>query len=549
MKEYTLIRWLLGFVRHVKGKVALAVFLGIMSNLSVVAIPVIGLEAVLNGFNGQAIQPMKVLLLMVGCGIIRGVARYGEQYLNHDIAFSLLAVIRQRIFATIRSLGPAKLIRKKSGDLVAAITTDVEALEVFFAHTISPVMIALGTTVLTVGYLWRYSWLLALILLFGQLIVGILIPVLGYRQSRNLGDDYQKAFVVLNQQVMEDAASLQDITQYAIEKEQLQKLEDAGKQLNKQYKGRLAQESLLRILSEIILLTTAVVIFIVGVSLSLSAETVLLGTVLSLSSFGSVLALSGLGSALLTTLASGHRLFALTTEQPEVSFSTSQETLSDFENSTLDSVSFSYDIEQAAILTDLSLEIEKGQVIGIGGQSGNGKSTLMKLLMRYWDPQTGQVLFDQTNLTQLQEASIHQIEGVMEQATFIFNDSVANNIGLGKKEASQNEIEAAAKQAALHDWILSLPDQYETKIGGSNRSISDGERQRIGLARLFLHDAPFLLLDEPTSNLDYLNEQAILQTLTNGLRNRTVLLISHRDTTLKIAHQRYELAQGKLFKQ
>ncbi|MEI5990925.1 hypothetical protein A5881_002430 [Enterococcus termitis] len=548
MKEYKLIRWLLAFVSHVKGKVLLAVALGIISNLSVVAIPIIGVREVLEIVKGQAGEPLQALFLMVICGIVRGVTRYGEQYLNHDIAFRLLADIRQEIFATIRSLGPAKLLGKKSGDLVAAITTDVEALEVFFAHTISPVLIAIGTTVITVGYLWQDNSVLALILLLGQLLVGIVIPIVGYRNSQALGDEYQTAFVALNQNVMENAASLQDITQYSIEAKQLKKLDEAGNRLNVQYKRRLAQESTLRILSEIVLLATAVCILVVGMQLDLSASTVLTGTVLSLSSFGSVLALSGLGSALLTTLASGRRLFGLTMEQPDVDFSTSQKELSNFEKTHVDNVSFSYSAEKEAVLSELSLSIEKGAVIGIGGQSGNGKSTLVKLLMRYWDPQSGQIRFNQTNIKTIQENSLHQIEGVIEQATFIFDDTVANNIGLGKKQATQAEIEISAKQASLHEWIMSLPEQYETKIGGNNRSISDGERQRVGLARLFLHDAPFLLLDEPTSNLDYLNEQAILQTLTKEIEEKTVLVISHRDTTLEITDQRYELSDGKLCK-
>ncbi|OJG98387.1 hypothetical protein RV18_GL003288 [Enterococcus termitis] len=541
-----MIRWLLSFVGHVKGKVLLAVGLGIISNLSVVAIPLIGLREVLKMLEGDQMNPGQALLLMVVCGVVRGISRYGEQYLNHDIAFRLLATIREQIFATIRRLGPAKLTGKRSGDLVTAITTDVEALEVFFAHTISPVLIACGTTLITVGFLGSYSVFLAIILLFGQLLVGVVIPVFGYRKSRILGDSYQEAFVHLNQNVMEDVLSLQDIGQYSLEDGRIQKLEVAGSQLNKQYKGRLAQESSLKSWSEAILLTTAVCIFSAGIYLNLPTAAVLIGTILSLSSFGPVLALSGLGSALLTTLASGRRLYTLTQETPAVEFSVQGKQADDFKDAALKNVSFSYGAEQKKVLTDLTLEIDKGVIIGIGGESGNGKSTLLKLLMRYWDPQTGQILLNQSELKEFQEASLHQIEGVMEQSTFIFEDTIINNIGIGKQDASLQEIEIAAKKAALHEWIVSLSEKYETKIGGNHRSVSDGERQRIGLARLFLHDAPLLLLDEPTSNLDYLNEQAVLASLVKGINGKTVLLISHRDTTLEIADQRYELFNGSL---
>ena len=555
MSEIKVIRWLLSFIQPMKGKVFLAVFLGIISNLAVVAIPMIGAYEVLVSINHQKSHPFQALLWMIGCGIIRGVGRYGEQYLNHDIAFRLLAGIRQQIFATLRRLGPGKLVEKKSGDLVTTITTDVEALEVFFAHTISPVLIALGTTLVTVGFLWQYSILLALIVFSGQLLVGIVIPIVGYRQSQMLGDCYQRDFVALNQTVMEDSASLQDIAQYNLRNQQLKKLTEAGQALNNQYKKRLIQESRVKIGGEIVLLTTAVCILIVGVQKQLSLTSVLFGTIISLSSFSPVLALNGLGSALLTTLASARRLYILTQEQPEVDFSLSHNKLKQFDHGSIEKLSFTYHAEMPAVLENLSLEINKGCIVGIGGESGNGKSTLVKLLMRYWDPQKGKIVVNQTNLKEIQEESLHCLEGVMEQTTFIFEDTVANNIGLGKKNATLEEIELAASKAALHEWVLKLPDGYQTLIGNNSRTVSDGERQRIGLARLFLQEAPLLLLDEPTSNLDYLNEQSILGSLTSGIKNQTVVLISHRETTLKIANQQYELVdrhlhkveQGKLF--
>lgn len=541
MSETKLIQWLLAFIRPVKGKVCLAVFLGIVSNLAVIAIPLIGTYEVIAVMSNQNTRPMQALLWMVGCGIIRGVGRYGEQYLNHDIAFRLLALIREQIFATLRRLGPAKLIGKKSGDMVTAITTDVEALEVFFAHTISPVLIAFGTTIVTVGFLWQYDLLLALILFIGQLLVGVLIPVVGYRQNKALGDDYQRTFVQLNQTVMEDITSLQDIAQYDLEEEQMKKLTEAGQALNGQYKKRLAQESSLKICGEAVLLATAVCILIVGIQTGASLRSVLLGTVISLSSFGPVLALNGLGSALLTTLASSRRLYLLTQEQPVVDFLISHEKTETFDSCEVEALSFTYPNETSAVLSNLSLEIKKGNIIGIGGESGNGKSTLLKLLMRYWDPQKGKIILNRVNLKELQEESLHRVEGVMEQTTFIFEDTIENNIGLGKQQATLEEITTAAEKASLHEWILSLPEGYQTKIGGSSRNVSDGERQRIGMARLFLQDAPFLLLDEPTSNLDYLNEQSILHALSSGIKDKTVLLISHRETTLNIASEQYEL--------
>lgn len=545
MKQSNTILWLLSFVKPLRGKMTLAISLGIISNLSVIAIPIIGAKELWLLFSGGEAKPLSALLLMVGCGVLRGIARYSEQYLNHDIAFRLLAYIREQIFSVLRELGPARLTGKRSGELITAITSDVEALEVFFAHTVSPAFIALGTTLITVSYLLNLNVMLGLILLIGQLLVGVAIPVIGYQRNRQVGDDYQQALSQLNQQVMENVESLQDIAQYNLAERRLQQLEKTGQQLNKEYKGRLKQSSMLQIMSEIVLIGTAVCLLILGQQLNLSGEVVLISTVLSLSSFGSVLALSGLGNALLTTLASGRRLQALMQEQPIVTFDKSTEKVTDFSEASLEDVSFSHEQGQP-IVKELSLKVKQGSILGIGGESGSGKSTLLKLLMRYWDPQSGVIKINGVDLKAINESSLHQLEGVMEQTTFIFEDTIANNISLKKADISRQEIEKAAKQAALHEWILSLPEGYETVIGGQARSVSDGERQRFGLARLFVHDAPLLLLDEPTSNLDYLNEQEILQALSTESKDKTVVLISHRATTLAIAEQQLFLEDGTL---
>ncbi|EAC4530041.1 ABC transporter ATP-binding protein [Listeria monocytogenes] len=543
MSEWTVIRWLLKFVKPLRGKMILAILLGIISNLSVILISLIGAYGILAVILVQPLNPYKWLFVMVSCGVLRGVARYLEQYLNHDIAFRLLAIIRERIFSTLRKLGPARLSGKKSGDLITAITSDVEALEVFFAHTISPVFIALGTTIVTVGFLGMYDTGLALILLLGQILVGVVLPIISYKRNKKIGIAYQTEFVGLNQAVMENIASLQDIFQFKLGEARLANLTNRGEKLNKQYQKRLRQGSELQILGEWVLIGTATLILVLGSFWQLPLETILIGTVLSLSSFGSVLALNALGTALLTTFASGKRLYALTEEKPVVTFNGPLE-LTDFESAELNKVCFSHDGKQA-ILSELSLDLPKGKRLGIGGESGSGKSTLVKLLMRYWDPD-GEVNLNNQPLPKITESSLHQIEGVMEQSTFLFEDTIGNNIRLGKKAATLDEVKEAARKAAIDKWIETLPEGYDTKIGGQARNLSDGERQRIGLARLFLHDAPLLLLDEPTSNLDYINEQAILNTLRSEIQDKTVLVISHRKTTLDLAEEQWLLENGVL---
>lgn len=543
MSEWTLVGWLLKFVKPLRWKMILAILLGIISNLSVILISLVGVYGIIAVISNETLNPYKWLLVMVGCGVIRGLARYAEQYLNHDIAFRLLAIIRARIFATLRKLGPARLSGKKSGDLITAITTDVEALEVFFAHTISPVFIALGTTIVTVGFLGTYHIWLALILLLGQVFVGVILPMVSYKRNKKIGTAYQKELVILNQMVMENIASLQDIFQFNLGKERLAKLTNQGEKLNQQYQKRIHQGSDLQILSEWVLIGTATIILVLGSFWHLSVETVFIGTVLSLSSFGSVLALNALGTALLTTFASGKRLYALTEEIPVVSFDGSLE-LTDFESAKMDKVRFSHEGKQP-ILNGLSFTLSKGKWLGIGGESGRGKSTLVKLLMRYWDPD-GQVKLNERALPEMTEASLLRLEGVMEQTTFLFEDTISNNIRLGKKDASLEEVKEASRKAAIDKWIETLPEGYVTVIGGQSRDLSDGERQRIGLARLFLHNAPLLLLDEPTSNLDYINEQAILNTLRSEVQGKTVLVISHRATTLELAEEQLFLENGVL---
>lgn len=547
MKDRSLIRWLLGFARPFIGKMSLAIFLGILSNLSVVAIPMIAVWTVFRLLNQQAVNLSVILGVLIACGVLRGVARYAEQYLNHDIAFRLLALIREDIFSTLRKMGPAYLSGKNSGDLITAISTDVEALEVFFAHTISPVFIALGTTVITFSFMAFFDWRMALILLLGQLLIGVIIPLISYNRNRSIGDDYQTAFVAVNQTIMENMNSLKDIAQYQLAQQRTAQLLSDSQRLNQQNKKRILHASSLQAFSEGVVVFTTLGILLFGFYSIANPLTLTLAAVLSLSSFGPVLALGNLGNALLTTFSSGRRLYQLVHVTPSVQFDSEGQEPAEFQQTTLAQVTFSYPETKQKVLHQLSLNVNKGDRIGISGESGSGKSTLVKLVMRYWDPDNGEITLNQLPLENVTEPALHQLQGVMEQTTFLFEDTIANNISM-KRAVSQSAIEQAAQDAAIHEWILSLPQGYETRLSQLSRNISDGERQRIGLARLFLYDAPLLLLDEPTSNLDYVNEQAILATLDKKLADKTLLIVSHRETTLEIADQTYRVEKGHLLK-
>ena len=546
MKDSLLIRWLLAFTKPFLGKMSLAILLGIISNLAVVAIPVISTLTLLQMVAGAIINLPVILALLIACGIVRGVARYLEQYQNHDIAFSLLAHIRERIFAALRTIGPARLTGKNSGELITSISTDVEALEVFFAHTISPVFIALGTTFVTFVFLAYFDLRLALILLAGQLLIGGIIPFISYRRNLQIGDDYKKAFVQVNQTIMENANSLKDIAQFHLEENRLKKLDSDSRRLNQENRRRIFQGNSLQLFSELVVIGTTLCVFYLGSSRGLPFETIVLSVVLSLSSFGPVLALGNLGNALLTTFSSGRRLYQLVHEEPFVEFEKSPEAVESLEALQATNVSFHYPKTDKVILKEVSLELKKGERLGISGESGSGKSTLLKLLMRYWDPDSGKLTINGLPLASLKEESLHHLEGVMEQSTFLFEDTIANNISLKRPEVTQAEIAEAAKAAAIHEWILSLPDGYDTQLSKLSRTLSDGERQRIGLARLLVYDAPLVLLDEPTSNLDYVNEQAILATFKEKLNDKTMIVVSHRESTLKIAEKHLHMENGRL---
>ncbi|MFC6346367.1 amino acid ABC transporter ATP-binding/permease protein [Vagococcus carniphilus] len=535
VKNTQVIGWLLSFVKPLKLKVTGAILLGMISNLSVVMITFLGTREMLRLIDGNTSTVYRTFWLLILCGVIRGVARYMEQYLNHDIAFSLLADVRSTIFKVLRKLGPARLSGKNSGDMITAITTDVEALEVFFAHTVSPVFIALGTSLILISYFAHISIFIGLILLLGHLFIGIFVPVISYKQHEKTASDYQETFVNLNQAVMENVESIRDVNQFSLENERLADLANVGKNLNQEYQRKLGQSSSIQILSELGVLGTTLVMILVGNFLSLPASEIVLASVLTLSSFGGVLALSGLGNALLSTFASGKRLFSLVNEEQVVTFVETTTPKIELENLSVQDLSFAY--EETPIFDSFNLSLPKGKTLGIGGESGKGKSTLLKLMMRYWDPEKGQIKLNDVDLKEFSETELHEIESVMEQRTFIFADTIAQNMTLGKPGVPMTEIKEAAKQAQLSDWIESLPEQYETKIGGTFRSISDGERQRIGLARVFLHDGDLLLFDEPTSSLDYINEQNILKTIEKASEGKTTIIVSHRASTLKIADE------------
>lgn len=489
----------------------------------------------------------KLALTLIVLAVLRGLLHYGEQYCNHFIAFKLLAIIRHKVFAALRKLCPAKLEGRDKGNLIAIITSDIELLEVFYAHTISPIAIAIVTSLVMVLFIGRQDPVAGGIALLGYLTVGVLIPLWNGRKGAQEGMEFRNSFGELNSFILDSLRGLDETIQYDKGQERMEQMEERSKRLGQMQKKlnrhEAAQGSSTNML--ILLFSFGMLFFMLNRFQNgiVSYDKMLIATIAMVGSFGPVVALANLSNNLNQTLASGERVLSLLEEEPQIMEVTGQENVK-FEGASAEHINFAYEKEQ--ILTDYSLTLEKGKIVGIHGASGSGKSTLLKLLMRFWDVDHGTVKISGQNIRNLNTVNLRDMESYVTQETYLFHDSIANNIAIGKPGATREEIMEAAKKASVHDFIMTLPQGYDTKVGELGDTLSGGEKQRIGIARAFLHDAPFLLLDEPTSNLDSLNEGIILKSLKESSDGKTVVLVSHRKSTMNLADTVYEMAQGRI---
>ena len=479
--------------------------------------------------------------------ILRGVLHYVEQTCNHYIAFTLLANIRSRVFGALRKLAPAKLAGADKGDLISRLTADIELLEVFYAHTISPVCIAVITSVCMIFFLGSLHPVFGLVALAAYLVVGLLMPLLINRTMGAVGIEGRQMAGALSGYVLDSLRGLREVLQFnsgEVRVGELNRLSDrlVAAQKRQSDKGATGAAA-----SNAVVIAFSVAQLIIGVLLfqrgMVSGEAVVVATVALFSSFGPTAALAALGSTLQGTLASGSRVLEILDEEPVVVERVDGVDVS-FDGAEACNIDFSYDDER--ILEDVSVEVRSGEILGIAGKSGSGKSTLCRLFMRFWDPDSGEVRISGEDLRGVNMASLRDNEALVEQDTFLFHDTIRDNLLIAKPDADQSQIEAACKAASIHDFILTLPKGYDTMVGELGDTLSGGERQRLGLARAFLHDSPFLLLDEPTSNLDSLNEAAILRSLANEHGKRTVILVSHRASTMGIVDRLISMNSGRV---
>ena len=539
---------LIGLVKPLAGYMVLAIIMGLIGNLCATFITVFGGYGVASILGFEA--PLKLNLLFAAVilfALIRGVLRYAEQACNHFIAFKLLALIRDKVFRALRKLCPAKLEGKDKGNLISVITSDIELLEVFYAHTISPIAIAMLFCGIMVAFIGKFHTDLGGIAAIAYIVVGVVIPILTSKLSGDDGIRFRTKSGNLSGFVLDSLRGLLETLQYGQGEKRLAEMNaqtealsrDEEKMKNTAGRNQAFTNTMILVFDFMMLFTSAMFyqkgeIEFIGV---------LIPTIALMSSFGPCVALANLGSTLQNTFAAGNRVLDILDEVPAIEEINGKEEI-EFDGAKVEDVTFAY--EEETILDHISLEIPKNTVIGIVGRSGSGKSTLLKLLMRFWKVQQGKVKISGKDVNEINTSNLRNMESFVTQETHLFHDSIFNNIRIAKLDAAKEEIIEACKKASVHDFIMTLPQGYDTPVGELGDTLSGGERQRLGLARAFLHDADLMLLDEPTSNLDSLNEAVILKSLKEETENKTVVLVSHRKSTMRIVDKEYCVEHGRM---
>lgn len=529
---------LIGLVAPLTHYMILAILMGLLGHLCATFITVFGGFAILQKTGN--LRPVFAGMLLFA--LLRGFLRYGEQRANHFIAFKLLALIRDRVFGALRRLCPAKLEGRDKGDLISVITSDIELLEVFYAHTISPIAIAILFSTAMVCFIGRYHYLLGLLAAIAYLTVGLVIPMITSKLSGGDGMQFRSQSGALAAFVLDSLRGLPQTVQFGQGGHRLGQMAEKTAQLSQ------AESKLKRTAGRNTAATNSIILLFDLAMLLFSAklcgfEGCLITTLTMMSSFGPVVSLATLGATLQNTFAAGNRVLDILEEDPVTDDVTGMEEVT-FTGAAATHVTFGYGEE--TILRDVSLTLPKNQITGIQGPSGSGKSTLLKLLMRFWETQQGEITLSNQNVNRINTRNLRALESYMTQETHLFHDSIRNNLLIAKPDATEKELIAACKKASIHDFIQSLPHGYDTQVGELGDTLSGGERQRLGLSRAFLHDAPLLLLDEPTSNLDSLNEAVILKSLHESCTDKTVVLVSHRSSTMGIAHNLYRMDSGRM---
>ena len=539
---------LVGLVKPLTGYMVLAIIMGLIGHLAAAFITILGGYAVAEILEIDTPLTLNMIFISVCVfALIRGILRYAEQACNHFIAFKLLALIRDKVFRALRELCPAKLEGKDKGNLISVITSDIELLEVFYAHTISPIAIAFLFSVIMCLFIGSFHPALGIVALAAYMTVGIVIPILTSKRSGEDGISFRTKSGNLSGFVLDSLRGLSEILQYNqgeqrlfLMNEQMESLSDDEKRMKRTSGRNQAVTNAVILFFDLVMLFVSAILYRNG---QVEFIGVLIPTISLISSYGPVVALANLGSTLQNTFAAGNRVLDILDESPVIEEIRGMKDIA-FTGASAENVTFAYGEE--SILDHVSVDIPKGSVVGITGRSGSGKSTLLKLFMRFWEVQNGSVKLSGMAINRINTKNLRDMESFVTQETHLFHDSIRNNLRIAKLGATDKEMEEACKTASVHDFIMSLPQGYDTPVGELGDTLSGGERQRLGLARAFLHDSDMLLLDEPTSNLDSLNEAVILKSLREEKENKTVVLVSHRTSTMRIADQTYSVEHGRV---
>lgn len=539
---------LIKLVKPLAGFMVLAVILGVTGFLCAIQITVAGGLTLLTaaGIDGGLAVKTGCILIIV-FATLRGFLHYGEQACNHYIAFKLLAIIRDKVFKALRRLSPAKLEGKDKGNLISLITSDIELLEVFYAHTISPTCIAILTSLVMLIFIGRYSIILSLIALLGYITVGCVIPMLSSKVNKNIGMTYRERSGALSSFVLDSMRGLLETLRYSAADKRLEETDKRTDELNSIQKKLKTIEGHTGSVTDITIIFFSLAMLLSGIALYqkglIGIDGLIVCTVSMMSSFGPVAALSSLAGNLTHTLASGERVLSLLDEAPAVAENTDGKEVK-FDGMECKNVGFSYDDE--AILENFNMTIPRNRIISVTGPSGSGKSTALKLMMRFWDVKSGEIKMSDVNVKDIKTSSLRSNQSLVSQETQLFNDTIENNIKIADYSATRQQVEQAAEKASIHDFIMTLPKGYDTNVGELGDLLSDGEKQRIGLARAFLSSADMIMLDEPTSNLDSLNEGNVLRAIEQSKQGKSIVLVSHRKSTAKIADEAYTVYRGRI---
>lgn len=525
----------------------LAIINGTLGFLCAMGVTIFGSIGVAK-FLGETINMSYGLIisLTIGCGVLRGALRYLEQYSNHFIAFKLLAALRDKIFKALRALAPAKLEGREKGGIISMITSDIETLEVFYAHTISPICIALIVETLVLLYVgFISSFYLSLAALVSYIIIGIILPIISSKLLSDTGVRYRKSFASFNSYYLDSIKGVNDIVLNNAMKVRNKEVNSKSDELLAEIKKLKHKSGITEAISYAFVSLSLIGVLILGLYLSdkniITIPKMIMGLVAIFGSYGPVIALSALPQNLTQTFASGDRVLDLLEEKPVVREIKDGKNFS-FLDLKVNNLSFKYD--EASVLNNVNLEVKRGQIVALVGPSGCGKSTLLKLLLRFYETNSGDILYNNISINDINTSSLLDNVTLVSQQTYLFDDTIKENIKIAKYDATDEEIIEAAKKASIHEFIESLPDKYDTKVGQLGDNLSAGEKQRIGLARAFLSNAPLILLDEPTSNVDSINEGIILKSLKDQKENKSIILVSHRESTTAIADRIYRIKDG-----